>query len=72
MELANIEEMDRPYSSYGIEDIADSIMKSLMDDTSLSNAGISLEGLNPQQEKVLSDALLNALTEAGEEYNMVL
>ena len=57
---------------HGIEDIADALLEKLTSDTSLSNAGISLEGLNSQQERVLSDALVNALMDVGEEYNIVL
>ena len=48
-------------NQHGIEDIADEILEKLTSDTSLSNAGISLEGLNSQQERALSDALVNAL-----------
>ena len=69
MELANIAitEDDR----YGIEDIANGLVDALKTDTSLSNAGISLEGLNSQQERILNDALLNALMDVGEEYNIM-
>ena len=66
-ELAGINE-----NQHGIEDIADALLEKLTSDTSLSNAGISLEGLNSQQERVLSDALVNALMDVGEEYNIVL
>ncbi len=48
-------------NQHGIEDIADEILEKLTSDTSLSNAGISLEDLNSQQERALSDALVNAL-----------
>lgn len=59
-------------NQYGIEDIADAILEKLVTDQSLSNVGISLENLNNQQRMVLSDALLNALMDVGEEYNIVL
>ncbi len=65
-ELAGINE-----NQYGIEDIANELVDKLKTDTSLSNAGISLEGLNSQQERILNDALLNALMDIGEEYNIV-
>jgi len=65
-ELAGIHE-----NQYGIEDIANELVDKLKTDTSLSNAGISLEGLNSQQERILNDALLNALMDIGEEYNIV-
>ena len=58
-------------NQYGVEDIADALLEKLTSDTSLSNAGISLEGLNSQQERALSDALVNALMDIGEEYNIV-
>ena len=67
MERAGISENDQ----YGIEDIANELVDKLKTDTSLSNAGISLEGLNSQQERALNDALLNALMDIGEEYNIV-
>jgi len=66
MERAGINE-----NQYGIEDIANELVDKLKTDTSLSNAGISLEGLNSQQERALNDALLNALMDIGEEYNIV-
>ena len=58
-------------SQYGIEDIATDLMDELMSDGSLSNVGISLEGLNSQQQRALEDALVNALMSVGEKYNMV-
>ncbi len=66
-----IEETNINENQHGIEDIADEILEKLTSDTSLSNAGISLEGLNSQQERALSDALVNALLSVGEKYNMV-
>jgi len=65
-ELAGINE-----NQYGIEDIASELVDKLTTDASLSNAGISLEGLTSQQERILNDALLNALMDIGEEYNIV-
>lgn len=64
-------ERDSYASDHGIEDIANELVDKLKADTSLSNAGISLEGLNSQQERALNDALLNALMDIGEEYNIV-
>ena len=59
------------YSHHGVEDIATEITEELMNDGSLSNVGISLEGLNSQQQRALEDALVNALMSVGEKYNMV-
>ena len=58
-------------SQYGVEDIATDLMDELTNDGSLSNVGISLEGLNSQQQRALEDALVNALMSVGEKYNMV-
>lgn len=58
-------------SHHGVEDIATDLMDELMNDGSLSNVGISLEGLNSQQQRALEDALVNALMSVGEKYNMV-
>ena len=49
-ELAGLKE--ESYSHHGVEDIATDLMDELMSDGSLSNVGISLEGLNSQQQRV--------------------
>ena len=53
-ELAGLKE--ESYSHHGVEDIATDLMDELMSDGSLSNVGISLEGLNSQQQRALEES----------------